>query len=268
MGRRLLQSLPAPARGVMPLVRVRRTLLSLLTLTALRAAPAFAQKPGWSATVDVNASTLFGASSQTLASFAAAAKHAGTAFSGDASVRFRYGESEDAEGVKFVSARGWALAASVDGVPEGRVSPFVLVAAEQSLEKRLARRTAGGAGIKWVLSKSEAGVSSLSGAVLGERTLPLSDSLVDATNLVRWSWRLKAEHQIERLKLSHVTYYGPELRAPSQYTITTTSMASFAINSAIALTTTVTDNYDNQARVRGARSNSDGSFLFGIRATF
>ncbi len=252
----------------MPLVSVRRTLLSILTLAALRAAPALAQKPGWSGTIDVNATTLFGTASQTLASFAAGTKHSGTAFSGDASVRFRYGESEDAQDVKFVSARGWAVATSVDGVPDGRVSPFLLIAAEESLEKRLARRTAGGSGIKWVLSKSETGVASLSGDVLGERTLPLSDSLVNATNLVRWSWRLKAEHQIDRLKLSHVTYYGPEFSTPSQYTITTTSVASYAISSAIALTTTITDNYDNQARARGARSNSDGSLLFGIRATF
>ncbi|MEO6877995.1 MAG: DUF481 domain-containing protein, partial [Gemmatimonadaceae bacterium] len=230
---------------------------------------AAAQKAGWHSMIEANASTLFGATSQTLMSLAAGLSHAGEGFTSDATFAFRYGESEDGQRVKFVNARGWAVNVSVDGTPNGRVSPFVLASAEASLEKRIASRRSGGVGAKWVFAKSNTGSASVSAAILGERTAALSDTAVAVTRVARWSWRIKMVQKVDdRLSLSHVTFYGPRFNVPSQYTITSTSVGSFSINKAVALTLTFNDNFDSQARARGAPTNNDGSLLFGVRGTF
>ena len=54
--------------------------------------------------------------------------------------------------------------------------------------------------------------------------------------------------------------------ARPRYTIVSTSTLAAALTSAVALTATVHDTYDSEARSRGARSNNDGLLLFGIRA--
>ncbi len=248
---------------------IRRVIAGVAAMIVIVAPTAAAQDEGWSSMVELNATTLFGASSQTLASLATGAKHKGEGFTADMSARFRYGESEDQQSVKFVSARGWAVSASLDATPKGRISPFLLGTAEASLEKRIARRTSGGVGVKWEFAHSNTGSASISVAALGERTKPLSDSAVVVSTLARQSWRLKFDQKVDdRLKLTHATFYSPVFNSPSQYTVTTSSVASYAVTRAVAFTLTFTDNYDSQARSRGARSNSDGSVLAGIRANF
>ncbi len=218
--------------------------------------------------VEASASTIFGASSQTLASLASALSHTGEGFTADAGIKFRYGESEDAERLKFVSSRAWAATVSVDGTPNGRVSPFVFGAAEASLEKRIERRLSGGGGAKWVFAKYATGRASASVALLGERTVAMSDT-VPATTLVRWSWRVKFDQRLDdRLSFAHTTFYAPVFNAPGRYTVTSTSVGSLAMTKAVALTLTFVDNYDSQARSRGAPTNNDGSLLFGIRGAF
>ena len=208
-------------------------------------------------------------SSQTLTTFATSLSHDGKAFDGDASVQFRYGESEDDQHVKFVSSRGWMANVSLDATPDGRVSPFVLGSVEASLEKRIASRTSGGAGAKLVLAKSNTGSASLSLALLGERTVALSDTAVAPTTVGRWSWRAKIEQRVaDRVSFVHTTFFAPAFRALAQYTVTSTSVASLAVNKALAFTLTFTDNYDSQAVSRGAPTNNDGSLLFGIRASY
>lgn len=224
---------------------------------------------GWHSVVEANASTLFGASSQTLATFAGGVSHSSDKFAADAALKFRYGESEDERQTKFVNARGWALTGSVDATPKRRLSPFVFGTTEASLEKRLASRWSGGGGAKWTFAKSNTGKASVSVALLGERTVALSDTAVRPTGLVRWSWRAKVDQRVDdRISFTHTTFYAPVFNSPSQYTITSASVGSVAVNKAIALTLTLTDNYDSQARARGAPTNNDGAFLFGIRANF
>lgn len=232
-------------------------------------AVARAQQVGWRSIIEANASTLFGAASQSLATATAVVSHAGEGFTADASLRFRYGESEDAERVKFVSARGWAATASADFTPNTRVVPFFFAASEASLEKRISNRSSGGVGTKWVCAKSNTGSASISLAVLGERTSALSDTTIAVKSVARWSWRVKMEQKVhDRLSLSHVTFYAPVINAPSQYTIASTSVGAYSINAAVAFTLTFADNYDAQAALRGAPSNNDGSLLFGVRGTF
>ena len=251
--------------------RIRAALYAVATVAVIETTPnaARAQERPWRSEIEANASALFGATSQTLAALTTALSHDGKALSANASFKFRYGESEDQDRVKFVSARGWAVTTSVDFTPKDRFSPFFFASVEASLEKAIANRRAGGAGAKWVFAKSNTGSASVSLAILGERTAALSDTAVAPTRVARWSWRAKMNQRVDdRLSLTHVTFYAPIVNAPSQYTITSTSVGSYAINKTVALTLTFTDNYDSQARMRGARANNDGSLLFGIHGTF
>jgi uncharacterized protein DUF481 len=235
----------------------------------LAGSPADAQAPGWHSLAEANASLLFGATSQTLTSFAGTLAHNSSRFSADAGFKFRYGESEDAERVKFVNARGWEATTSVDVLPKQRFSPFFFASSEASLEKRIQNRSAGGAGAKWVFAQTNTGNASISLALLGERTRSLADSAPTTTGVARYSWRVKVGQKVaDRVSLSHVTFYAPVVDAPGRYTITSTSVGAFALNRVMALTLTFNDNFDSEARARGAPSNNDGSLLFGIRGTW
>jgi hypothetical protein len=247
--------------------QARRSALFLVILSA--AAHAQDRKAGWHSIVEANASMLFGAASQSVATATSAFSHVGEGYTADASLRFRYGESEDEQRIKFVSARGWGATASADFTPNSRFVPFFFAATEASLEKRISNRSSGGIGAKWVFAKSNTGSASISLALLGERTAALSDTTIPIESVARWSWRVKSEHKVhERLSVSHVTFYAPVVNAPGDYTITSTSVGAYSINEAVALTLTFADNYDSRARFRGAPSNNDGSFLFGIRSAF
>ena len=244
-------------------------LAAIALLVGVASAPLAAQQVGWHAAAEASANTLFGATSQTLTSMTATVLHAGDGFNADATVKFRYGESEDEQRARFVSARAFAVAVSVDGMPNGRFSPFFSMDAETSLEKRIANRRSAGAGAKWMFAKTATASVSASVGVLAERTMPLADTAVAPVRLARWSWRVKMQKEVgERVDVSHVTLYGPVFDAPAEYTVTSTTIASYDLNKAVALTFTVTDNYDSQARSRGATTNNDGSLLFGIRGKF
>jgi hypothetical protein len=235
----------------------------------LAGARAHAQGTGWHSVAEANASLLFGASSQTLTSFAGTLSHNSARFSADGGFKFRYGESEDADRVKFVNARGWEATTSVDVLPEQRFSPFFFASTEASLEKRIQNRSAGGAGAKWVFARTNTGDASISLAVLGERTRSLADTGRTTTGVARYSWRVKVGQKVaDRVSFSHVTFYAPVVNAPGRYTITSTSVGAVALNKVMALTLTFTDNFDSEARARGAPSNNDGSLLFGVRGTW
>lgn len=242
----------------------------LMSALVLLATPAFAQEPGWHAAVEANASSFFGATSQTLTALAGSASHDGEGFTADAQLKFRYGEAEDENAVKFVNARGLSVTTSVDVAPHGRFSPFVLFSGETSLEARIASRLSGGAGAKWIFAKTSTGTASMSLAVLGERTAALADTIAKSiASVARYSWRVKMNQQLDdRVSLSHVTSYAPIVNAPSQYTITSTTVGSYALSKPVALTVTFTDNYDSQAVLRGAPGNNSGSLLFGVRGSF
>jgi hypothetical protein len=228
------------------------------------------QQQGWHSVVEANASTLFGATSQTLTALAGDVSDNRDHLAADFNVKFRYGEAEDANRVKFVNARGIDIAASADIAPKERFSPFFLGAGQTSLEARIASRVSGGAGAKWTFAKSNTGSASLSLALLGERTAALADTLGRSveTNL-RYSWRVKMDQRIDdKLSVSHVTFYAPIASALSRYTITSTTVASYAVRKPLALTLTFSDNYDSQAASRGASENNNGAVLFGVRGTF
>ncbi|HVX39269.1 MAG TPA: DUF481 domain-containing protein [Gemmatimonadaceae bacterium] len=232
--------------------------------------PVLAQNPGWHSVLEANASTFFGATSQTLTALAADVSHGGEGFTADAHFKFRYGEAEDAKKVKSVNARGVSVSTSVDVAPHGRFSPFVMFTGETSLEARIESRFSGGAGAKWMFAKSSTGSASVSLAVLGERTAALADTLTSRIKgVARYSWRVKMDQRLDdKVSVSHATFYAPIVNSPEQFTVTSTTVGSYALSKPVALTVTFTDNYDSQAELRGAPGNNNGSLLFGVRGSF
>ena len=245
--------------------------IRILTVAALlaAAAPAGAQQLGWRTTIQASASVLFGATSQQLAAGAGSITRADSSLEADLGVQFRYGQARDQDGGRNVSARAWLAALSLDARPFAVVSPFVFGRVEHALEKRIRLRASGGAGGKWTFARSPTGEGSLSAALLGERTQALGDDAPGAEALLRWSLRLKTAHAVgERVTLSHTSFWQPVVDDASRYLVLSTTVAAFGVTERVSLTLSLVDNYDSEARRRGARSNNDGQFLAGVQAAF
>ena len=247
------------------------TIRSFAVAAAMLAAtaPLGAQELGWRATLQASASVLFGATSQQLAAGAGSIARADSALETDVALQFRYGQSRTEEGDRFVSARAWLAALSLDARPFATVSPFVFGRAEHALEKRIRLRASGGAGGKWTFARSPTGEASVSAALLGERTRALGDAAPATESLLRWSLRLKTAHAVgERVTVSHTSFWQPVVNDASRYLLLSTTVAAFGVTDRVSLTLSLVDNYDSEARARGARSNNDGQFLAGVQAAF
>jgi hypothetical protein len=68
--------------------------------------------------------------------------------------------------------------------------------------------------------------------------------------------------------VTHTTLFQPVADELSRYTAETTTGLAVTLNASLALTVTLQDRYDSEARGRGASSNHDGQLLFGVRAKF
>jgi len=233
-----------------------------------------AQQVGWKSHVEASASVFFGAVSQRLAVFGTSLSHADSSFETSGSFQFRYGEAADADRDQFVSARSWLSSVSLDATPFATVSPFFFGTAESSLEKRIRTRVSGGSGAKWTFASSDRTNASISLAALAEYTRPLGEPSASVSptadqTLWRWSWRVKGSRRMgERMTVSHVTFYRPVIDAPSRYTITTNTSVALGLTERMGLSLSLVDNYDSEARQRGAPSNNDGQFLVGLQADF
>jgi hypothetical protein len=239
-----------------------------LLLQAVTVAAASAQKVGWHATGEANASLFFGAVSQRVAATLASITHTDSAFEGEGSFNFRYGEAADSGGTSFVNARSWLAALQADVRPYARLSPFVLGTVESSLEKGIQIRESGGGGIKYSILHTDKNEASVSLAALGEHTEPrVTSATLTSETIGRWSARVKGKAELApRVTLTHVTFYKPAMKDFSRYTINSVSELAYALRSSISLTLSFVDNFDSEATLRGARSNNDGQLLFGVRA--
>jgi hypothetical protein len=223
---------------------------------------------GWKAHLEGNATLFFGATSQQLLAGATALSHADSAFQATVAARFRYGVTGDTLGHHTVTARAWFTSLTLDVRPFDRFSPFVLGSAESSLEQGVRRRLNGGAGLKWTPTRGERQEASLSLALLGERTQPITDSL-PTTSRVRWSARVKGFRRIgDRLKVTHVTYYQPLVENFGNFVLTTKTDLAYHVMRHLELLLTLNDEYDSAARSRGARSDNSGQLLFGMQSDF
>lgn len=222
---------------------------------------------GWAGSASANGTMLFGASEQRVVGATTQISRADSTIDAALRLDYKYGEAASEDGTNFVTARSWLVGVSLDPHPFERWTPFMFATVESSLQREIDRRYSGGIGGKWTFSRGERGDASLSFAALVERTVVRQRD--DGVVLTRWSARAKGKRHVdERLTLYHVTFYQPVIGDLRRYLVITTSEADYRIFEALGLNLSLIHTYDSESRGRGARSNSDGQLLAGLKATF
>lgn len=243
-------------------------LVFLLSVLLPAAIPA--QDVGWSIENELSGSLFFGNTRQTLLTTRSSVARADSAYELKGQVRFTYGESSDPEtNETFVSKRSWLGTLNYDHRPFARYSTFLISTLETSLEKRIDFRYDFGFGEKLTFVRTETTRADISLAVLGERTY-LPPSVVDETEtLLRWSARARYQRQMnDRVRVSHETFYRPVVNELDRFTLRSTTSIAIQLASFANLNVSFLDNYDSEARSRGARANNDGQLVIGLLTSF
>lgn len=240
------------------------------------AAPAAAQDEAespWALEGEVGTSLYFGASDQTAVLLKSGAEHTSERVVFGGALAFEYGEARVLEGEPYVNKRSWNSDLNLDYTPEARVSPFVAVAAEGSMERRLDLRVSGGMGARYRVMRRDEARLDLSVAALVERTEPRADADAPSQDgvetLARWSARVRARRSLREggVVFDLVSFYRPAFEAPARdFTVEVTSSVTFALTQAVGLKLSLADKYDSLAEDRGARSNNDGRLFFSLTA--
>jgi hypothetical protein len=264
----------------MPLRRIPRWIVSrlrrsyryaalVLPATLLAAAPLTAQGLGRHLKAEANASLSFGNVDQTTTFTRLGASTVDSTLELSTDGYFTYGETR-IDGEPSVNKRSWGGSLNANLRPFGQLTPFMLASIESSLEKRIVRRYSGGGGAKLVFVKHESTSSDLSIALLAERTVTApSDTQRVEKVYARYSARYRLQRKVDdRVTFSLLTFYRPEFSAIHRFTSSANVALTYKLAKALALKATFVDNYDSEARGRGARSNNDGDVLFGLVATF
>jgi hypothetical protein len=220
---------------------------------------------------ELSASIFFGNNSQRLAASRLGLTRADSSFSFTTGFRYTYADIEDDEtGIRAVNRRSWDLGASLDWRPFNRLSPFVSGGVESSLEKEIELRYSFGAGAKLVITRDSVREHNLAASVLGEKTTPrvetpdFNDDL-----LARWSVAHTLKGKLSAaVSYSSVTLYKPAFSDMGDYSISSVNSLGILLSSTLSFTFTFIDNYDSEARTRGAESNNDGQLLFGLKAVW
>lgn len=249
-------------------------MLSRVLIVALSlAAPSLpAQEPGQRIEAELSASLFFGNTEQTLATMRTAFERADSSHEVRGEIRFNYGETDDEARGRHVSRRSWIGSANLDWRPFAPNSQFVLATVESSLEKRIDLRYSGGVGHKVLLVRGEHSSVDISLALLAERTITAADEAVAPVPdelLARWSARFRARHEFsDRVSFRTETFYRPTFDAAGRFTFTTTTSLAYRMTTFASLRITFQDNYDSEARARGARTNNDGELVVGLLGEF
>jgi hypothetical protein len=267
------------ADGLMPLRRIpcwiaprllRGTLPAALTLSAtLIAAPLAAQGLGRHLKAEANANLSFGNVDQSTILTRLGAGSVDSTLELTTDGFFTYGETR-VDGIPTVNKRSWGGSLSANLRPFSQLTPFMLASIESSLEKRIVRRYSGGGGAKLTFVKRESTSSDLSLALLAERTITApSDTERVEKVYARYSARYQLQRKVDdKLTFSLLTFYRPEFSALRRFTASANVATTYKLAKALGLKASFIDNYDSEARGRGARSNNDGDVLFGLVATF
>lgn len=249
-----------------------RATIAIAVALAVVATPArlHSQILGWKTEAEANASLFFGNTEQRLAALRSAVSRADSLLESKIDLRFAYADQTTEEDVREVSKRSWLGTGTVDYRPFERISPFLIGNVESSLEQRIALRYSGGAGAKYTFVENERTEASFSLAMLAERTRVADGAPApDRASLARWSARLRLNRRLhERLRLSHLTVYQPEVSAIERFTFSSTSTAAYEMNRVLSATISFLETYDSEATRRGARTNHDGQLLFGLLTSF
>lgn len=252
------------------LVLVVGALLGALLVAGRPAGAQAEKKQGpWKRNLELSGSVFVGNRPQTVLTTRGRLSHSDSTFELGGDLRFTYGElSEDGE--RAVSQRSWLGTANLDLWPHARQSPFLLGTVETSLERRIDLRVSGGIGHKVTFVDEKGASANLSVALLGERSrLPNAEGIIQVEKLARFSTRLRLSRQVgSRATLSLESFYRPEYSELDQYTFANTSSVGYKVNDVLNLKLTYQDNYDSEARGRGAESNYDGQLVVGIAAAF
>lgn len=261
----------------MSLRRIPRRIASLLLQRAapallaplLIASPLAAQTLGRHLTAEASANLSFGNVDQRTTFSRLGASSVDSLLELSTDSYFTYGETR-VGGVPSVNKRSWGASMNADLRPFARLTPFMQAGIEASLEKRIVRRYSGGGGVKLLFVKKERTSSDVSLAVLAERTITApSDTQRVETVYARYSARYRLDRKVDdKLGFTLLTFYRPEFRALHRYTASANVALTYKLAKALGLKASFVDNYDSEARGRGARSNNDGDVLFGLAATF
>ncbi len=247
-------------------------ILLLLTL-ATPVAPLGAQGTGvgWNGETEGNASLFFGNTSQWLVAARTRLARRDSTMELRGETRVSYAQATTDSGTSIVTARSWLVDVNINYQPFSHWSPFIQGTVESSLERRVDRRYAAGAGAKYAIIRRDSTQLDVSIAALGEWIHPL-DGTADSTlvtSRLRWSGQLHLEQQLgPRVRFTHTTLYQPSVRELAQYTITSSTVLGVDLTKVLALTLTLQDVYDSEAVERGARSNNAGQFLIGLKARY
>jgi hypothetical protein len=252
---------------------LRRAVATALVLSSilLGAPVARAQELGWSGTIEASANILFGAARGRVAALKAGTQRADSTLEVQGDVLVSYADVRTEDEARQVTARAASASLGIDYRPFETVSPFWLGSVESSLQQRVDRRYRTGAGAKYTFFRQDGDDVSASLALLWEhtRTLDPQPPTPRTQTQARWSLRLRARRQLtETTRLEHVTFYQPAVEHFGRYSAESTTSLAVTITSRVAVTGTLRDRYDSEARSRGARSNHDGQLLFGARASF
>lgn len=231
--------------------------------------PAPAMKSPWKSTIELAGSLFVGNQPQSVLTTRARTSHADSTFELGGDVRFVYGEASR-DGARAVSQRLWFASATLDVWPFAAHSPFLLGTVESSLARRVDLRVNAGVGHKMTFVDDDRALANLSVALLGERSrLPTTEGGTLVESLARLSLRVRLRRKVgTRAELGHESYFRPEFAALRRYTFTNSSSATYAMTERLDLKLTYLDNYDSEARARGARSNYDGQVVVGVAADF
>lgn len=235
-----------------------------------------AQTLGWSGAVEATGSVLFGNASDRLVAGRVQIGRADSALEVRGDTRLTYAEGRRDDGVQQVTGRTAFASLGLDYRPFDRYSPFWFGSAESSLQQRIASRYATGAGAKLTFHRRKDDEASVSLALMTERTRPRRTPAAAAGSdtagsvwRTRWSLRGRLKQRVtDGLRFTHVTFYQPAVDRVDRYTINSTTTLAADMTKAIALTITLHDTYDSEARGRGALENNDGQLVFGVRARF
>lgn len=263
----------------MPLRRIPRWISlpvrGTLITAALLAAPLVASDPlaaqglGRQLKAEANASLSFGNVDQSTVLTRLGASTVDSTLELSTDGYFTYGETR-IDGVPSVNKRSWGGSLSANLRPFSQLTPFMLASIEASLEKRIVRRYSGGGGAKLTFVKNENTSSDFSLALLAERTVTApSDTQRVEKVYARYSARYRLQRKVDdKVTFSLLTFYRPEFSVARRFTSSANVALTYKLARALALKATFVDNYDSEARGRGARSNNDGDVLFGLIATF
>ena len=224
----------------------------------------------WALETEIGASLFFGASDQTTVATELGINRESQRFELQSDLSFLYGETTDSEGESSVTKRSWEVGGNLDYQGFTWVNPYVFGSALSSLEKRIHRRFKAGSGAKLTVLDTEVSRFDFATAILVEQTISSEEEDGQEEWLGRWTGQAKYRRTFseERAVFEASLDYNPKFQQLNNFTFEAESSLAFRLSEIVSLKLSVQDQFDNQAKKRGAISNNEGRALFSVLAAF